>query len=177
MMNKIVAVVVACLAFIVPASGQSLGERTGVSAIIGVAPSTTDFLSEATIVDIFGIEAGKLALARGGDKSKSFAEKAVKEHEDSSLALKALIAGGNVRATLPTAIDSSRQGILDKLAKLQGADFDKEYSDSQASAQAGALSLFARYAKGGDHPDLQLFAVKRLPNLEERARLAKDLKS
>lgn len=167
----------ACLAIVAPASAQSIGERTGISAVIGVAPSTMDFITQATISDIFGIEAGKLASERGSDKTKSFAEKIVKDHEELSQALKALIQGGIVRATVPSALDSSRQTILDKLTKLQGADFDKEYRDTQARVQAEALSLFERYSKGGDHPDLKLFAAKRLPNLEERVRLAKDLKS
>ena len=174
---KKLAVVIACLAFAVPESAQSLGEKIGISAIIGVAPTTNDFIAQAAIGDIFGIEAGKLALARGGDKAKSFAEKIVKDHEDSSQALKALIAGGNVRATAPTAVDSPRRAVLDKLAKLQGAEFDKEFSETQASAQAETLSLFQRYSKDGDHPDLKLYAVKRLPGLEERTRLAKDLKN
>ena len=175
-MNKI-ALVLACLACIAPASAQSLGERTGVSAVIGIAPSTTDFITQAAIGDMFGVEAAKLALQRGNDKTKSFAEKIVKDHEESAQALKALIAAGNVRGSVPSAIDSSRQTLLDKLKGAQGAEFDKQYYDAQVSAQADSLSLFERYSKGGDHPDLKLFAVKRLPNLEERVRLAKDLKS
>lgn len=175
-MNKI-AFVLACLACVAPASAQSLGERTGVSAMIGIAPSTTDFITQATIGDMFGVEAGKLALQRGNDKTKGFAEKIIKDHEESAQALKALITAGNVRASAPTAIDSSHQTILDTLKGAQGDDFDKQYSDAQVSAQADALSLFERYSKGGDHPDLKLFAAKRLRSLEERVRLAKDLKS
>ena len=78
-----------------------------------------------------------------------------------------------MRASIPVTIDSARQTILDKLTKLQGAEFDKEYSSAQVGAQADALSLFERYSKGGDHPDLKLFAVKSLPKLEERVRLAR----
>ena len=175
-MNRVIAFVV-CMAFIAPVSAQSITEKTGIAAAIGIAPSTTDFITQATIGDIFGIEAGKLALQRGGDKIKNFAEKAMKHHEESSEALKSLIEGGKVRASIPVTIDSARQTILDKLTKLQGAEFDKEYSSAQVGAQADALSLFERYSKGGDHPDLKLFAVKSLPNLEERVRLAKDLNS
>ena len=174
---KKIAAVIACLALIAPASAQSIGERTGISAVIGIAPSTTDFISQAVIGDMFGVEASELALERGNDKTKSFAEKLITEHEEFAQALQALIQGGKLRASLPTAVDSSRQAILDKLKAAQGADFDKQYSDAQADAQATTLSLFQRYSKGGDHPDLKLFAVKRLPNLEERARLANDLKS
>jgi putative membrane protein len=175
-MSRIVAVI-ACLVFIAPASAQSLKERTGVSAVLGIAPTTTDFINQAAISDMFGIEAGKLAIERGSDKTKSFAEKIVKDHEESSKALKALIQGGNVRASIPSSIDGLRQAILDKLTKLQGADFDREYYDTQVRVQADVLSLFERYSKGGDHPDLKLFAVKYLPNLEERVRLTKDLKN
>ena len=174
---KKLAVVVACLAFAAPASAQSIGEKTGLSALIGIAPTTTDFISQAAIGDMFGVEVGKLALARGGEKSKRFAEQSVQDHEVSAQALRALIAGGNVRATIPTAIDSSRRAVLDKLAKLQGDEFDNEYFEAQASAQADALSLYQRYSRGGDHRDLKLYAVKRLPGLEESARLAKDLKN
>ena len=53
-------------------------------------------------------------------------------------------------ATIPDAPNSSQQSMLDKLTKLNGADFDKQYRQDQYSAHKDAVSAFQRYAKSGD---------------------------
>ena len=39
----------------VPATAQSLTEKTGINSLIGRAPSTQDFVTEAAISDMFEI--------------------------------------------------------------------------------------------------------------------------
>jgi putative membrane protein len=45
----------------------------------------------------------------------------------------------------------------------------------QVSAHKDAVSLFERYAKGGDNADLKAFAAKTLPRLKEHLKMAEDL--
>ena len=59
---------------------------------------------------------------------------------------------------LPTALDSSHQSKIDKLKSLKGADFSSRYESDQVSGHKDAVSLFERYAKGGDHPKLKEWA-------------------
>jgi putative membrane protein len=39
----------------IPASAQSLGEKTGVNSTLGMSPSTADFVQEVAISDMFEI--------------------------------------------------------------------------------------------------------------------------
>ena len=45
----------------------------------------------------------------------------------------------------------------------------------QLAAHKDAVSLFERYAKGGDNATLKAFAAKTLPHLREHLKMAEDL--
>ena len=158
-----------------PAVAQSLSEKSGVNSALGVSPSTNDFAKQVAVSDMFEIESSKLALERADTKSKSFAAKMVKDHSGTTAELKAI--ASRAKLELPTALDSAHQSKLDKLASLQGADFDKEYDSQQLAAHKDAVDLFQRYAKGGDNPDLKKFAAKHLPHLAQHLKLAQGLQS
>jgi putative membrane protein len=82
-----------------------------------------------------------------------------------------------VNAELPTALDSSKQGEIDKLKSLKGADFSSRYDDDQVSGHKDAVSLFERYSKSGDSPKLKDWAGKTLPTLRHHLEMAQDLKA
>lgn len=153
----------------------SVPERTGVNSTLGVAPSTQDFVTQAAISDMAEIESSKLAVAKGDTKDKAFAEKMIKDHTETSAELKALVSGGKVKATLPTAMDAAHQSKIDKLKGLSGADFKKAYDDMQVAAHKDAVSLFERYSKSGENADLKAFAGKTLPHLQMHLKMAEDL--
>ncbi len=129
---------------------QSAAEKTGVNSALGIAPKTQDFVTQAAQSDMLEIETSKLAQANGNASIKGFADQMVTDHTKTSAELKALVGDNKISATLPTALDKAHQDKLDKLKKLQGADFVKEYKSMQVSAQAAdAVSLFERYGQGG----------------------------
>ena len=62
-----------------------------------------------------------------------------------------------------------------KLAKLRDAkpeDLSSEYDSMQVSAHKDAVSLFERYANGGDDPKLKDWAGKTLPALKHHLEMA-----
>jgi putative membrane protein len=69
----------------------------------------------------------------------------------------------------PTA---AQQRMQDKLAKEQGADFDKAYMSHMQDDHRKAVSLFEKQAKSGDDAELKAFAQKTLPTLQEHHKLA-----
>jgi predicted outer membrane protein len=87
----------------------------------------------------------------------------VTDHTETSNDLEGLVTGGKVKAELPTAVDSSHQSKLDKLKDASGKDFSSDFDSYQVSAHKDAVSLFERYAKGGDSADLKDWAGKTLP--------------
>jgi putative membrane protein len=165
----------ACVLFAGPALAQSLGEKTGVNSTLGVAPTTADFVKEAAISDMFEIESSKLAEQKGNAQEKSFAQQMVTDHTKTSTELKGLVGNGKAQATVPTSLDSSHQSKLDKLKSANGKDFSSDYNSYQVSAHEDAVSLFERYANGGDNAELKNWAGKTLPTLRHHLDMAKEL--
>jgi len=54
-------------------------------------------------------------------------------------------------------------------------DFDDSYVLQQVEVHEDAISLFSDYAARGKAPELQAFAARLLPRLEERLRMARAL--
>jgi putative membrane protein len=52
------------LAVTAPAAAESLGEKTGANSMLGVAPKTADFVSEAAASDLFEIQSSQLAASK-----------------------------------------------------------------------------------------------------------------
>jgi len=170
------AVAGVCLLFATCVHAQSIGEKSGVNAVLGTSPSTQDFVTEVANSDMLEIESGKLAQQKASDSpTKQFASQMITDHQKTTEELKGLVNGGKVKAMLPTGMDSSHQSKLDKLKGLSGADFDKTFDDMQQSAHKDATSLFERYAKGGENADLKAFASKTLPTLQHHLQMAQDL--
>ena len=158
-----------------PALAQSIGEKTGVNSTLGITPSTADFVKQAAISDMFEIQSSELARERGNAAEKRFAETMIKDHKKTSDELKAMVSGGDVKAELPTALDSTHQSKLDKLKALKGPDFSSRYTVDQVAGHKDAVSLFERYAKGGDDPKLKEWAGKTLPALRHHSEMAQQL--
>ncbi|MRG57419.1 DUF4142 domain-containing protein [Phyllobacterium sp. SYP-B3895] len=173
-MNKLV-MTVALLMISTSTFAQTAAEKTGVNSLIGVAPTTEDFVTEAATSDMFEIESSKLAAERADDPTKVFAKQMIADHQKTSAELKQLVDSGKVKASIPTAITSAQKSTLDKLNGLQGEDFTKQYHSDQVSAHKDAVDLFKRYGEGGDNPDLKAWAATTEPALEHHLMMAQDL--
>ncbi|WP_024512101.1 DUF4142 domain-containing protein [Bradyrhizobium sp. ARR65] len=168
-------IALACVLFAAPALAQSIGEKTGVNSTLGIAPSTADFIREAAISDMFELQSSKLAQEKGTAQEKSFAEQMIADHTKTTNDIKSLVNSGKVNAEIPATLDASHQSKLDKLKSANGKDFSSDFDSDQVSAHKDAVSLFERYAKGGDNPELKDFAGKTLPTLRHHLDMARDL--
>jgi putative membrane protein len=175
MKMRMLPVIAVILLFSGPTLAQPLGEKTGVNAVFGVSPSTPDFVQQVAISDMFEIQSSELATQRADAATKAFAEQMIPAHRKTSDELKALVASGKVKETLPTKLDSAHQEKLDKLKGLHGVDFTKQYRSDQVEAHKDAVSLFERYADGGDNPALKEWAGKTLPTLRRHLEMAEQL--
>lgn len=164
-----------CLLLAAPAMAQSIGEKSGVNSLAGITPSTQDFVTEAAQSDMFEIQSSEAALNSTNAPIKAFAEKMVADHNKTTAELKAMVTAGSVKATVPTAMSSSQQGMLTKLHGLHGADFDKQYTSDQVSGHKDAVSLFQRYSSGGDNAKLKGWAASTLPTLQQHLDMAQNL--
>jgi putative membrane protein len=174
-MKRSIVVTAVAVAFISSsAAAQSVGEKAGVNSVLGVAPSTADFVKEAAISDMLEIEAGKIAEQKGNAEEKKFAAQMVADHTKTSGELKGLVTSSE-GVQIPSGLDSSSQSKLDKLRDTKPESFASQYDPMQVSAHKDAVSLFERYAKSGDNPKLKDWAGKTLPALRHHLEMAQAL--
>jgi putative membrane protein len=176
MMKRLILAFGAAMALHAPSAfAQSTPEKTGINSTLGIAPKTQDFITEAANSDMLEIASSKLVAAKADTKDKAFADQMIADHTKTSAELKGLVDGGKVQAAVPPSMDKSHQDKLDKLSKLEGKDFMKEYESMQVSAHKDAVSLFERYGKSGENAPLKDWAGKTLPHLQGHLKMAQDL--
>jgi putative membrane protein len=175
-MNKLAIAAAAFLSLAIStgAPAQSVGEKSGVNSVLGVAPSTADFVKQAALSDMTEIASSKLAQERGDADAKAFAAQMITEHTKTSNELKALVTSG-LKAEVPASLDEAHQKKIDKLKDAKNEDFTSDYASMQVSAHKDAVSLFERYAKGGEDPKLKEWAGKTLPHLQHHLEMAQNL--
>lgn len=155
------------------AHAQSTAEKTGVNSASGRSPKTANFTREAAISDMFEIQSSEIAAQKGDAAIKTFATQMIADHQKTATELKTYATTKS--ASLPTALDSSHQKMLNRLKSLNGADFNRRYKKDQVSVHKSAVSVFERYAKGGDDADLKGWASTTLPALKSHLQMAQAL--
>jgi putative membrane protein len=156
------------------ALAQSVGEKTGVNSALGITPKTEDFIKEAATSDMLEIEAAKVAQQKGDADEKKFAEQMITDHTKTTSELKGMVPA-EMASAIPTALDDSSQKKLDKLRNAKPEEFASDYDPMQVSAHEDAVSLFERYAKGGDNAKLKDWAGKTLPALQHHLQMAEKM--
>jgi putative membrane protein len=174
MKRTTLTIAAAALLISTSAYAQSVGEKTGVNSTLGISPTTADFVKEAAISDMTEIAAAKLGQERGNAQEKTFAGQMITDHTKTSDELKS-IAPAAAKTAIPATLDSSSQSKIDKLEDAKPADFSSDFDSMQVSAHKEAVSLFERYAKGGDDPKLKDWAGTTLPTLQHHLEMAQDL--
>jgi putative membrane protein len=174
MKKTTLTIAVAALLISTSAFAQSVGEKTGVNSTLGISPTTADFVKEAAMSDMTEITAAKLGQERGNAQEKTFSGQMIMDHTKTSEELKSM-APADAKAAIPAALDTSAQSKIDKLNDAKSDDFSSDFDSMQVSAHKDAVSLFERYAKGGDDPKLKDWAGKTLPALQHHLEMAQDM--
>jgi putative membrane protein len=170
-MKTTILVLALASAMTTTAFAQSVGEKTGVNSALGIAPKTEDFIKEAATSDMLEIQAAKIAQQKGDADEKKFAAQMITDHTKTSSELKGLLPP-DLTSAIPTSLDDSSQKKLAKLRDAKADDFASDYDPMQVSAHKDAVSLFERYAQGGDNPKLKDWAGKTLPALQRHLEMA-----
>ena len=104
-------------------------------------------MNELAIAGMAEVELGKMAAERSTNAEvKKFGQMMVDDHTAAGDKLKAVASQHNI--PVPTALDDKHRDLRDKLAKLQGADFDREYMNAMVEGhEAVASKLESRIDK------------------------------
>lgn len=149
----------------VNAAQDATSTAVGAASAVAGPVSTDAFVNNAVISDLYEIQAGQIAQAKGqSSQVKSFGKQMVTDHTALSNTIKPLIAAAG--KTAPTGLDERRKGLIDNLNAAAPADFDKVYISQQEAAHNEALTLMQGYADHGDDAGLKGGAAKALPKIK-----------
>jgi putative membrane protein len=149
----------------VNAAQDATAAGVGAASAMTGPVSTDAFVSNAVISDMYEIQAGQIAQAKGQSAdTKAFGKMMVTDHTALSNAMKPLIIAAG--KTAPAGLDERRKGLIDNLNAAAPADFDKVYLTQQDAAHNEALTLMQGYADHGDDAGLKGGAAKALPKIK-----------
>ncbi len=132
------------------------------------APSTPEFVQKAAMSDMYEVEAGKIAAAKGqSDAVKKFGQHMVEAHSETTAELKGIVQAEKIDVDLPAKLDEKHQHMIEDLNAAHDADFDKTYAKQQVSGHEKAVDLFESYAQKGDDAVVKAFAAKTLPVIKQ----------
>ncbi|APL94588.1 DUF4142 domain-containing protein [Sphingobium indicum] len=140
------------------------------------AVTTTFYIPQAAIGDMYEMEAGKIAMVRArAPEVKAFARMMVADHQRSSDRLRRFVADNPVNIAIPQNIDARRRAMLGQLNGAGDQEFDSVYVGQQAAAHLEAFNLQSSYARRGDYPALRKMAGEMVPVIAAHRKQAEAL--
>jgi putative membrane protein len=120
------------------------------------------------------IQLGKLAADRGSNSGvKAFGERMVTQHGAAADQLKAAAQQANI--VLPTTVTSKDQQTYDRLARLNGGDFDRAYADDMVQDHEKDLTEFQNEANSGKDSSIRAFAAQTVPMIQQHLNQAREM--
>jgi len=122
------------------------------------------------------VNLGNIALERAENPQvKKFAQRMVDDHTKANKELLDILNRKNVAVTAPADKQKQHEKIVEKIAEMRGAQFDRAYVRHLLQDHRKAVALFTAEAKNGQDPALKEFAEKTLPTLTEHLQMAQQL--
>lgn len=124
------------------------------------------FMNDAAPGGLAEVQLGELAVKKASDaKVKAFAQQMVEDHSKAGEKLQALAEQKKVK--LPPGVLPQAKQTQEKLAKLNGEEFDRAYVQAMVTAHEKDVAAFAAVAKNATDADVKEFAAQTLPTLKQ----------
>lgn len=139
-----------------------------------LSSSDREFINEAAQDGLAEVQLGQLASERAAsDAVKQFGQRMVQDHTQVNNQLQQLATQKGV--TLPKTLNNENQQVKQRLSKLSGAQFDREYMNHMVQAHEKDVAAFESQAQQGQDADVKAFAAQRLPALQEHLQEARSI--
>jgi putative membrane protein len=169
---------IACLATatalgLTAASAQSVAPKANqATSNQKITQTEQRFLTEAIQGDLAEVNVGKLAQEKGqADDVKQFGQMLEQDHGDHLKQAQQM--AGQMGVTAPTSPSAKQQAVHDKLEKLSGSAFDKEFKQAMVKDHQEDIAKYRKEAKGKG--PLAQFAQQTVPTLEKHLKQAQAL--
>jgi len=137
-------------------------------------PLDDDFLIKAASCGHAQIEIGKLAEKHAASAQvKEFAAQAVKDHQKCYDKLADVVKNRNV--AIVSGLEKETKDEMDRLSKLQGAEFDREYLNYVITSHKKGIECCEAQAKEGKNAEIRTFASETIPTMREHLKRAEGL--
>lgn len=135
-----------------------------------------EFMTKAAQGGMAEVKLGETAASKAQNADvKAFGKKMVEDHGKANAELKELAAKKGV--TLPTEPNEKQKETAEKLSKLSGAEFDKEYVAEMVKDHEKDVAMFEEEAKNAADADVKAFADKTLPTLKTHLEMIKGIQA
>jgi putative membrane protein len=132
-----------------------------------------DFAVKAAQGGMAEVELGNLAQQSGFSvQIKNFGKKLVDDHTRTNNELKDIAAKQGI--ALPADVGAKQRQTIDKLSKLSGAQFDREFWSESVKDHREDISEFRKEVEKGENQALKDFASRSIPTLEDHLRMAEN---
>lgn len=150
--------------------------NTAATTTGAVSDDDREFFTKAAQGGIFEVKMAQMVVGKTQNPEvKAFAQRMITDHTKANDELKALAAKKGV--TLPMDVSDAQREDQDELAKLTGADLDKEYVSMMVADHNDDVDEFGEQATEANDADLKAFAAKTLPVLQSHQAQIKEIKS
>ena len=154
--------------------GKAADAKGGASGALSGDDRT--FVMKAAQGGMAEVELGKVAQERASsDAVKQYAQRMVTDHGKSNEELKSIVGGKGVN--LPSAPDKAHQAHSEKMKRLKGPEFDREYMKMMVDDHKKTVADFEKASKTAKDGEVKGFASKSLPTLQEHLKLAQSTQS
>jgi putative membrane protein len=133
------------------------------------------FLSDAALGGQYELALAQLATANASDSSvKSYAAMLVSDHTMANQKLQLLAQRRNV--VLPTTLPPDKQQVLDRLTKVTGPEFDRQFIQIVGLHDHKTdIDLFEKASREAKDSEVREFASSTLPTLRAHLSAAQNL--
>ena len=130
-----------------------------------------DFAVKAAQGGMAEVQMGNLAQQNASsDPVKALGRRLVEDHTKLNTDLREI--AGREGIVLPTEVSSKLRGEIDRLAKLSGAEFDREFLNEAVSDHRADLDEFQKEAASGSNKAIRDFAAGSQPTLQSHLNMA-----
>jgi putative membrane protein len=126
-----------------------------------------EFIKDAAVDGLYEVEIAKIASERASNPAvKSFAQMLVNDHSAANDELKRLANSRNVE--LPTELPMLKRRSVDRLSKMSGSEFDREFVNKVAIKEHEKdIKRFEEASRDAKDAEVRAWAEKKLPTLRQ----------
>ena len=133
-----------------------------------------NFAKKAAQGGMSEVKLGQLAEKKGTSPAvKNFARRMVQDHSKANNELNDITSKESI--LVPNEMDKSDQDTYDRLSKLSGDAFDREYARDMVKDHSKDVSEFQKEAKNGKDESVRNFAAQTLPTMQNHLDQARQM--